>query len=76
MPQLTLYLDNETEKKIKAAAKRAGSSVSSWVTEKLRKAIQDDWPEDYFDILGSLSKVRIARPGELNFDDDAPRTKL
>ena len=76
MPQLTIYLYKETYKKIKTAAKRAGSSVSNWVKEKLNKAIQDGWPEGYFDILGSLAEVRMNRPRDLSFDDDVPRKRL
>ena len=76
MSQLTIYLDRETEKKIKAAARRAKSTVSSWVKNTLNEALETTWPKDFFTLYGSLSSAGIKRPRELRFEDDAPRKKL
>jgi hypothetical protein len=76
MPQLTIYIDEETEKRIKSAAKRVKSSVSSWVKEKLTESLETNWPKDYFSLFGSLSRKRFERPRALLYEDDIPREKI
>lgn len=38
MPQLTIYLDPETQRKVEIAAKRESVSLSRWAREHLAKA--------------------------------------
>lgn len=73
MSQLTVYIDEETRKKIEVASKRANLSVSKWVKLKLTHAIENEWPEDYFELFGSLSDDELSRPQELSLDDNLPR---
>lgn len=57
MAQLTIYLDQETEKRVKKAARASKESVSRWARRCLsRAATPDDWPEGHFEILGSLAE--------------------
>ena len=44
MPQLTLYLDEETLTRIKQCAHEAGVSQSRWVGDLIRNAMRVDWP--------------------------------
>lgn len=76
MAQLTVYIDEETRKKIEMAAKNANSSVSQWVKARLTEALQQNWPENYFELFGSLGKSDLERPPELGFENDAPRQSL
>ena len=76
MAQLTLYIDDETRSKIEAAAKTAGSSVSAWVAQRLRESVEEAWPKDYFDLLGSLATSDLERPKELRGQGDIPREAL
>ncbi len=62
MPQLNVYLDGKLLRKIQAAAKMEGCSISKWVRNKLTHAMQKTWPEGYFDVFGSLSDVDLRRP--------------
>ena len=62
MAQLTVYIDDETRKKIETAAKRAGTSVSLWVKRRLSNALETEWPDGYFDCLGALEDARLERP--------------
>ena len=39
MAQLSLYIDDETLKKVKKAAKSQNISVSKWITSRLKKLI-------------------------------------
>ena len=44
MGQITLYLDSETESRMKAAAKSAGVSQSKWITHLIRESAPGEWP--------------------------------
>jgi len=38
--------------------------------------MEADWPEGYFELLGSLSDEDLERPPELDPEDDLPREPL
>lgn len=71
MAQLTVHIDEQTHKQIENAAKNANSSVSQWIVARLTEALQKTWPQNYFDLLGSLRGSDLERPPELRFADDA-----
>jgi hypothetical protein len=54
MPQVTLYLDEETDAKARAAAAAAGVSYSRWVAEIIRSRTRDQWPEQIRALAGSV----------------------
>jgi hypothetical protein len=76
MAQLTVYIDEKTRRRIELAARRADTSVSRWVKQRLTNALQTEWPDDYFDLLGSLRDVDIDRPAQLRSDDDGARESV
>ena len=45
MGQVTIYLDDETETRMKEAAKASGVAVSRWVAELVREKTATEWPE-------------------------------
>ena len=53
MGQVTIYLDNETEDKMKKAAKTSHLSVSKWIGKIIRDKISTEWPQDVFILAGS-----------------------
>jgi len=63
MGRVTLYLDPETESKMKAAARSAGVSPSRWVADLIRVKTAAQWPESIVKLAGSWS------------DDDFPTLK-
>lgn len=78
MAQLTLYLDEDTARRTRLAARRSGKSLSAWARECLRKAATegDEWPDGYFDLFGSVSDATFVRPGELDMQKDSPREAI
>ena len=76
MGQVTLYLDPETEERMKAAAKAAGVSQSRWVAELIRYKTATEWPASIARLAGawadlpSLEEIRGGLPG------DTPREPL
>jgi hypothetical protein len=76
MAQLTIYIDNDCRKRIASAARQAGTSMSRWVTGKLTQALKDEWPEGYFQVLGSLRDTDLARPPQPVLRHDSRRRRL
>ena len=65
MGQVTIYLDNELETKMKHAARANQISVSKWVADLIREKISTQWPQDVANLAGSwkedfpsLSEIR------------------
>lgn len=54
MPQLSLYIDEETLSKLEAGAKLNNLSVSKYVTDALRKYFSNNWSDDFKTLFGSI----------------------
>jgi hypothetical protein len=53
VPQVTLYIDEDTDAKARAAAAAAGQSYSRWVVELIRARTRDEWPLAVRELAGS-----------------------
>ena len=77
MGQVTIYLDNETEDKLKKAAKAGHVSVSKWIAELIKEKTATEWPQDIVDLAGSwkddFPSIEEIRSG---MGSDSPREKL
>jgi hypothetical protein len=77
MPQITIYLDDETSKLVRRAARQAGESASKWVADAIRRRTRTEWPADVLAILGSwgpdFPDASALRKG---YGEDATREKL
>ncbi|MCW5213572.1 CopG family transcriptional regulator [Desulfobulbus sp. TB] len=65
MGKITIYLDNETEDKLKKAAKSSNLSVSQWIAGVIEEKIMTEWPQNVVELAGSwkedfstLEKIR------------------
>ena len=77
MSQMTIYLDPDTAKKIRAAAKQENKSLSRWAGEQLAKAAGvGQWPEGYFALFGSVDDPSFQVPQEISSSLDTKRKKL
>jgi hypothetical protein len=54
MPQVTLYIDEDTDAKARAAAESAGVSYSRWVSDLIRSRTRDEWPDSIRRLAGSV----------------------
>lgn len=77
MGQVTIYLDNETEIKMKKAAEATHLSTSKWISEIIREKVATEWPQDIVKLAGSwkddfpaIEEIRS------NSGDDSPREGL
>ena len=64
MPQLSLYLDAETIQEIKNAASNSDLSVSKWIRTRILSSPKKDWPENYFDLFGSITEESFEEPAD------------
>jgi len=53
MPQLAIYLDEKTAKKLDQVVQATGKSRSKWVADLIKTRLQDNWPEGFFDLAGA-----------------------
>ena len=73
MGQLTLYLDEDTESKVKKAARAAGLSVSRWVSNLIREKTASEWPDAVREMVGSWPDLPTAEELREDLPDDIPR---
>jgi len=76
MPQLSLYLDETTLKMIERAAKIGNVSISKWVRNNVIRSLQNEWPDDYFNLFGAVKDDSFSRPADPIPVDDVPREEL
>lgn len=53
MPQLAIYIDDQLAERLDKAVKASGKSKSKWVAEAIKRSLQDQWPEGFFELAGS-----------------------
>ena len=53
MPQVTLYVDDKTNQRMRSAAKAAGVSLSHWVSELIRQHTAREWPDSVRRLAGA-----------------------
>ena len=53
MGQVTIYLDDEIEAKMIAAAKAMHLSKSKWITNVIREKVISEWPKSVEDLAGT-----------------------
>jgi len=53
MSQLAIYIDDQLAQKLEKAVKASGKSKSKWVAGAIKRSLQDQWPDGFFDLAGS-----------------------
>jgi hypothetical protein len=53
MRQVTIYLDDDTEKRARTAARSEGVSLSKWIASALRAKTATAWPKEVLDLEGA-----------------------
>lgn len=77
MGQVTIYLDNDTEEKLKKAAKSSHLSVSKWVAGIIEEKITTEWPPDVVKLAGSWKNdFPTIEEIRLSAGHDSPREEL
>jgi hypothetical protein len=77
MGQITIYLDPETEEKLKTAVEGSGESTSRWIANLIRTKVSRSWPLSVL-ALGGTWADDFPEPEELRKPQgrDVRRRKL
>jgi len=73
MGQVTLYLDMETEARMKEAASAAGVSQSRWLADLIRERTANKWPESVVSLAGAWADMPTAEDLRQSSGEDVPR---
>ena len=76
MPQISLYIDEVTLRKVENAAARQRVSISKWVAEQIRARLDPAYPADFADLFGAVTDSTFKRPAQLPFSRDSRREEL
>jgi len=76
MAQVTIYLDDETEQKARAAARSKGVSLSKWIAERVQQGALSDWPDYVRELAGAWSDLPSAEQLRKLKGRDAKRGRL
>jgi hypothetical protein len=75
MAQITLYVDDATQARLREAAEQRKVSQSQFVAELIRKATAEQWPEEVLELFGSMPDFPSVEELRAGQGEDAPRPK-
>lgn len=55
MAQVTIYMDNSLEEKVKKLAKSTGTSISKFISNILEQKVKTSWDDSVRELSGSWS---------------------
>ncbi len=78
MSQVTIYLNNELEEKMKRAAKASSLSLSKWITQLIEEKISEEWSQDIIELAGAWEDDDFPTLEEIRgtYSVDAEREEL
>jgi predicted transcriptional regulator len=76
MAQLTLYLDDDTEARLKEAARAEGVSLSRWVADLIRQKTATEWPASVIELAGAWADFPTAEELREDVPADVPRESI
>jgi hypothetical protein len=74
--QVTLYLDEETIKRVKRAARASGLSQSRWLAELVREKTARQWPDAVRELAGAWGDFPEAEELRRREGRDVERERL
>lgn len=76
MAQITLYLDDELEARLRAAARMANLSQSRWVANLIAQKLQNEWPAAVAALAGAWQDFPEAEALRAAWGQDAAREPM
>lgn len=76
MGQVTIYLDDEVEKKMVEAAQSAHLSKSKWVASLIKDKLATEWPESVVRLAGAWEDIPLAEEIRAKQGEDIKRESL
>lgn len=76
MGQVTIYLDDETERKMVASARRMNLSKSKWIASLIQEKLLDDWPLSVRELPGTWQDFPSTEELRAGFSSDVDRESM
>jgi predicted transcriptional regulator len=76
MGQITIYLDDETEKKLQTVIKKTDRSKSRWIRDLIREKTAATWPESIIKLSGAWHDIPTAETIRKEMGVDAEREPI
>ncbi len=76
MGQITIYLDEATENRLKASARGTGLSVSRFIANLIQEKTATEWPPSVAALVGAWADFPEAEELRADLAHDEPREKL
>jgi len=76
MGQVTIYLEEDIEQKMVAAAKSSQLSQSNWIAKLIQEKVANEWPQSIIELVGAWKDFPDI--DDIRFDQgkDTKREKL
>lgn len=68
MTQLHCYVPEDTASKLQDKAQQAHLSVSKYLALLVKKEVENQWPEDYFQLFGTWQGSELERPAQGEYE--------
>ena len=76
MAQVTIYLENELEEKMREFVKSKQISQSKWIASLIREKLQTEWPESIVSLAGAWQDLPLAEELRAEMGQDIAREEL
>ena len=76
MGQVTIYLDEQTEKAARAAAESDGISLSKWIAERIARSSRAEWPLGIRQLAGAWTDLPSAEQLRRSSGKDIRRARF
>ena len=76
MGQITIYLDDDTEQRLRSAAEGEGVPVSRWIGRLIREEMRTEWPPSVRKLTGAWPDFPEAEEVREGPGEDMPREAL
>ncbi len=73
MPQISLYIDEKTLKKVESVAAMQHVSISKWVANQIKLKVDPVYPADFESLFGSISSEDWKQPKSVPCASDSHR---
>ena len=73
MGQVTIYLDEQTEKKMIHLVRKSGKSKSKWIAELIRQKTATTWPAEVVEAAGTWQDFPTAEQMRSDLGTDTKR---
>ena len=76
MGQVTIYIDDDTERKMLHMIEKSGVSKSKWIAELIREKTATTWPKRVVDLVGAWEDLPTAEEIRSEMGTDSPRESV